>query len=147
MLIITDRIQLELGILEELLSGLLNQGISCYVYPDTDREATINNVEEAAELYRYSNCEGIIAFGGESCMSCGKAVTARISQPLTPFLRLLRKPGLLRRKVPFYTVPTGICSGSETSSVAIVTDPETGTIYRLTDHTLIPNAAVLDASL
>lgn len=147
MLIITDRIQLELGMLEELLSGLRNQGITCYVYPDTSQEATVNNIEEAAEMYGNCGCEGIIAFGGEPCMSCGKAAAARITRPLTSLLRLLKKPGLLRGRIPLYTVPVGACSGSESSAAAALLDQETGTLYKIADHILIPNAAVLDPAL
>jgi alcohol dehydrogenase class IV len=55
--------------------------IDCTVYDRTWPNPTVENVEEAKQLYIENNCQGIIAFGGGSSMDCAKATGACIAYP------------------------------------------------------------------
>lgn len=127
--------------LEELLE---KNGIHCAVYDNTNANPTVNNVEEAREVYIRNKCECLIAFGGGSPMDCAKAVGARIAYPHKTLDKL---KGLLRvlKKIPMLVaIPTTAGTGSEVTVTAVITDSEKKHKYTMNDFTLIPSHAVLD---
>ncbi|MFW6363407.1 MAG: iron-containing alcohol dehydrogenase [Spirochaeta sp.] len=146
-LIVTDHIVPGDTISDMLLAALHAQGITYAIYTETCRDATSEHVEEVAELYRTTDCEGIIAFGSESCIACGKAAAARISQPFSPLKRLAGKFGIRRRMVPLYAVPTVGSADSATSGEALVTDSQSNHRFSLRNPCLIPDAAIFDSMI
>lgn len=77
-LIVTDSVIRGLGLtkrLEELLGKI---GIVYTVYDGTVPNPTIDNVEEARELYVGNRCQAVVAVGGGSVMDCAKVCAARI---------------------------------------------------------------------
>lgn len=143
-LLVTDSVLRGQGITAPLENLLAEQGIPCAVYDATRANPTVQNVEEARELYLSSGCEGLIAFGGGSAMDCAKAVGARIARPRKPVNKM---EGILRvlRPIPLLiAIPTTAGTGSETTLAAVITDPETKHKYPMNDFALIPRCAVLD---
>ena len=127
--------------LEDLLP---ENGIKCIVYDKTRANPTVANVEEALQIYKENNCEGLIAFGGGSSMDCAKAVGARVACPNKP---LSKMKGILKigRKIPFLAaIPTTAGTGSEVTVTAVITDEKTNYKYPMSDFPLIPKVAVLD---
>lgn len=98
-LIVTDKGISSLGLMDGLLEGLTKKDIRYVIYDRTIPNPTIENIEEAFELYKSQKCEAIVAFGGGSPMDCAKGVGARISRPHKSILQM---KGLLkvRRKLP-----------------------------------------------
>ena len=45
-------------------------GVEYVVYDGTQPNPTIENIEEAKDMYNNNGCQGIIAFGGGSPMDC-----------------------------------------------------------------------------
>jgi alcohol dehydrogenase class IV len=80
-LIVTDKGISSLGLMDGLLEGLTKEDIKYVIYDRTIPNPTIENIEEAFELYKSQKCEAIVAFGGGSPMDCAKGVGARISRP------------------------------------------------------------------
>lgn len=127
--------------IEEILKA---SGIKLTVYDKTNANPTVNNVEEARELYIKNKCECLIAFGGGSSMDCAKAVGARIAFPKK---RVGQLKGLLKvwRKIPqLIAIPTTAGTGSEVTITAVITDSEKKHKYTMNSFTLIPYYAVLD---
>lgn len=146
-LIVTDKGISKLGLMDNFLNDLREMGIQYFIYGKTEPNPTSTHVEEALELYKANNCQGIIAFGGGSPIDCGKAVGARIARPkksLDDMRGLLR----VRKKMPpFFAVPTTAGTGSEATIAAVITDPDTHIKYQINDLSLIPYMAVLDPQL
>ncbi len=92
-LIVTDPGIARLGLNASLERALTAQRIGVTVYAETRANPTVSNVEEAAALYRASDCRAIIGFGGGSAMDCAKGVGACIAQPNKPINKMR---GLLR---------------------------------------------------
>lgn len=63
-LIVTDRGITALGLMDGLLLNLQKRNIEFYIYDKTVPNPSINNIEEALEVYNKNNCQGILAFGG-----------------------------------------------------------------------------------
>ena len=71
-LLVTDKGIRSLGLTQKLEEFLSENDIKCCVYDDTVSNPTVQNVEEAREMYISNNCQAIIAFGGGSAMDCAK---------------------------------------------------------------------------
>lgn len=143
-LLVTDQGIRGLGLTNTLETALHENDIACIVYDKTVPNPTIDNVEEARELYIEEQCQAIIAFGGGSSMDCAKVCGARIVRPDKPVQKM---KGLLKicRHLPlFIAVPTTAGTGSETTLAAVITDGEKHHKYPINDFSLIPHYAVLD---
>lgn len=143
-MIVTDRGIRALGLTDFLEKILTEAGIFYCIYDGTVANPTIQNVEEAREMYMEHGAEAMIAFGGGSSMDCAKAAGARIAKP-NQSIRQMK--GLLKvhKKLPLIiAVPTTAGTGSETTLAAVITDSEKHHKYPINDFSLIPPYAVLD---
>ena len=146
-LIVTDKGLMSLHILDSLFAKLEETGIEYVVYDGTQPNPTIDNIEDARQLYLDNNCEGVIAFGGGSPMDCAKATAARITNPKLPVRKMRGVLKLHHKLPPLFAVPTTAGTGSETTLAAVVTDPTTHEKNAINDPRLRPKYAVLDPEL
>lgn len=143
-MIVTDSGIRGLGLTEFLEKTLTEEGISFCIYDKTVANPTIQNVEEAKDLYLAHGAQAIIAFGGGSSMDCAKAAGARIVKPKQSIRQM---KGLLKvhKRLPLLiAIPTTAGTGSETTLAAVITDSEKHHKYPINDFSLIPRYAVLD---
>ena len=146
-LIVTDKGIADNDLVLPLEAVLKDNHINYAVYDKTQPNPTVNNVEEALQVYRNNNCDALIAIGGGSSMDCAKALGARVAYPKKSVGQM---KGILRvlRKLPtLIAIPTTAGTGSEVTLAAIITDSEKQHKYALMSFPLIPHYAVLDASL
>lgn len=143
-LIVTDKVLTELGLLNRMKQALSEHNITYVIYDDTVANPTTVNVYEAAELYRENECRAIIGFGGGSSIDCAKAVGVKITKP---DVSLATMKGILKvhKKLPLLiAVPTTAGTGSEATIAAVITDAVTRHKYTINDFPLAPKYAVLD---
>lgn len=145
--IVTDKGVVAVGLLKGLLEALEQQGIAYTVFDGVQPNPTIQNIEDALQVYRGKGCEGIIAVGGGSPMDCAKVVGARASNPGKSARRMQGMFKVWHKLPPFFAVPTTAGTGSETTIVAVVTDPDTHEKFTIIDLKLTPKVAVLDPEL
>lgn len=143
-LIVTDKVLRQTGITKELEEKLMSNGIQVAVYDGTCANPTVQNVEEARQVYLQHNCQMLIAFGGGSSIDCAKAVGARIAYPEKELDQLKGLLRVLRKIPPLLAIPTTAGTGSEVTVTAVITDSEKKHKYTMNDFTLIPAYAVLD---
>lgn len=146
-LLVTDASVRGLGLTKPLESSLQEQGIACAVYDKTVQNPTIDNIEAGRELYLSSGAQAIIAVGGGSAMDCAKGIGARIARPDKSVQKMRGLLRVLRRTPLSIAVPTTAGTGSETTLAAVITDAATHHKYPINDFVLIPDYAVLDATL
>lgn len=147
LLIVSDGMIVQLGLMQPLLKMLDEQGIHYQIYSDTVANPTIRNIEAAAKLYKDNQCDSLLAFGGGSPMDCAKGVGARLVRPSKTFAQL---KGLLKVRgtlPPFFAVPTTSGTGSEATIAAVITDDKTHEKYAVNDPSLVPHYALLDPLL
>ncbi|MPM90125.1 1,3-propanediol dehydrogenase [bioreactor metagenome] len=133
--------------MDELLKGLKDQGIDYAVYDKTVPNPTIDNIEEALQMYKAYRCKGIVAFGGGSPMDCAKGVGARIARPEKSISQMKGFFKVRRKIPPLFAIPTTAGTGSETTLAAVITDSRTHEKYPINDISLIPLYAILDPML
>lgn len=146
-LLVTDQGISKLGLFTPLTTTLEKNNIKVTIYDKTVPNPTTDNVQDAVDLYKSNNCQGLIAFGGGSPMDCAKATGASLVYPKKP---LNKMKGILKvqRKLPLLiAVPTTAGTGSETTLAAVITDSKTRHKYAINSFPLIPRYALLDAGL
>ncbi|MTI95927.1 MAG: iron-containing alcohol dehydrogenase [Firmicutes bacterium] len=146
-LIVTDAGLVALGLMDDMLAGFAENGIAYTVYDKTVPNPTIDNIEEALEMYKRNSCVGIVAFGGGSPMDCAKGVAARVARPKKSIPQMKGLLKVLKKIPPLVAVPTTAGTGSEVTLVAVITNSKTHEKYAITDTALIPHYAVLDPLL
>lgn len=143
-LIVTDKTIRQIPFFKRLEDALLKNGIKYTVFDDTVANPTVENVENARELYVKNLCTATVAVGGGSAIDCAKAVGARIARKNKPISKM---EGILQilRKTPFLiSVPTTAGTGSEVTVTMVITDEKTHHKFPISDFCLIPDVAVLD---
>lgn len=146
-LIVTDKGLSNLGLMDPLYDSMDKAGVNFVVYDKTIPNPTIDNIEEALEMYRENQCQGIIAFGGGSPMDCAKGIGARLARPNKTIPQLKGLVKVRKTLPPLFAVPTTAGTGSETTIAAVVTNSKTHEKYAINDWALIPKVAVLDPLL
>lgn len=146
-LIVTDR-----GIVENGISGLLEAALNRFsipytIYDKTLPNPTVEHVEEALSLYHQNKCDAIIAIGGGSSMDCAKAVGARVAYPNKTLAQMKGVLRILKKTPTIIAIPTTAGTGSEVTLAAVITDAHEHHKYAIMSFPLIPDYAVLDASL
>lgn len=146
-LIVTDKGIVAVGLLKGLLQGLKAERVQFAVYDKTVPNPTVDNIEEALQLYKARQCEAIVAIGGGSPMDCAKGVGARVARPKKSIRQMKGVFKVLKQIPPLFAVPTTAGTGSETTVAAVITDQNTHGKYAINDLALIPQYAVLDPAL
>lgn len=146
-LVVTDKGLMNLHLLDGLFEGLEKSGVKYAVYDGTQPNPTIDNIEEARQLYVDNKCSALVAFGGGSPMDCAKVAAARIAKPKKTVQQMRGTLKILKKLPALYAVPTTAGTGSETTIAAVVSDPRTHEKYALQDPVLRPKYAVLDPEL
>ena len=146
-LVVTDKGLMGIHLLDSLFEELEKAGVEYVIYDGTQPNPSIENIEDARQLYVDNNCQGVIAFGGGSPMDCAKAAAARVTNPRIPVRKMRGVLKLHHKLPPFFAVPTTAGTGSETTLAAVVTDTATHEKNAINDPRLRPKFAVLDPEL
>ncbi len=146
-MIVTDKGLMSLNLLDGLFEELENAGISYVVYDGVQPNPSIENIEEAREMFVSNGCEAMIAFGGGSPMDCAKAACARVVRPNKTIPQMRGVMKVMHKLPPFFAVPTTAGTGSETTVAAVVSNTQTHEKYAINDPCLRPKFAVLDPEL
>lgn len=145
-LIVTDRVILQLGLLDGLTQALTEGDCSFVVFADVTPDAPIPLIERGIELFKAEACDAIVAFGGGSVMDAAKAIALSVAnnkhpRQLVGYFRGLHAP------VPIYAVPTTAGTGSEVTVAAVISDPQSNKKLVIADSRLVPTMAALDPAL
>lgn len=146
-MIVTDKGLMSLNLLDGLFAELKREGVSYVVYDGVQPNPSIENIEEAREMFVANGCEAMIAFGGGSPMDCAKAACARVVRPNKTIPQMRGVMKVMHKLPPFFAVPTTAGTGSETTLAAVVSNTQTHEKYAINDPVLRPKFAVLDPEL
>ena len=146
-LVVTDQGLMGLHLLDGLFEKLDEAGVAYVVYDGTQPNPTINNIEDARQMYLDNGCEAVVAFGGGSPMDCAKGAAARVTNPKTSVRQMRGTLRVWHRPAIIFAVPTTAGTGSEVTVAAVVSDPETHEKNPINDPKLRPKYAVLDPEL
>jgi 4-hydroxybutyrate dehydrogenase len=146
-LVVTDAGVKAAGVLQKALDAL--SGMTVVVFDQTPSNPTEAAVRAAAELYKSTGCDGLIAVGGGSAIDCAKgvAIAATHEGPLTTYATIEGgSPKITDRAAPLIAVPTTSGTGSEVARGAIIIVDDHRKLGFHSWH-LVPRAAICDPEL
>ena len=146
-LIVSDKGVVAAGLVERVTRTLA--GLPCPIFDDTPSNPTEAMVRRAADLYRDSGCDGIVAVGGGSSIDLAKGAAILATHPGELKTYATIEGGSARitsAAAPLIAVPTTSGTGSEVArgSIIILNDGR-----KLGFHSwhLLPRSAICDPLL
>ena len=114
-------------------------------FTDIPPDSGLEVVKTAARLYREKGCDGLVAVGGGSVLDTAKGVRMLISHDADDLLELMGCDYLPSGKpVPLIAIPTTTGTGSEVTSVAVISHPSRQVKLEFITACVQPNVAMLD---
>ncbi|XKH01045.1 iron-containing alcohol dehydrogenase [Marinobacter nauticus] len=144
-MIVTDKGIHQAGLLEPVLAACREGGLQVEaIFDDVPPDSSTSVVRDIATLYRDKHCDAIIALGGGSAIDTGKAANILVSMGGDD-LEQYSGAGILKHSLrPFFVIPTTAGTGSEVTSVAVISDEQRGVKLPFTSSFLLPDAAIID---
>lgn len=142
-MIVTDAVLLNLGVIQPLQSQLEQSGIQVTIFSEVKPDPTFEVVEKGIQLFKTSQSDCVLAVGGGSTIDTSKVLALATSnnkspQQLVGILKA-RKPAF-----PLFVIPTTAGTGSEVTVAAVLSDNETHVKSLVIDPKVVPLATALD---
>ncbi|MDR2567155.1 MAG: iron-containing alcohol dehydrogenase [Bifidobacteriaceae bacterium] len=145
-LICTDKNLVAAGLVERVLSVLQDEAnLEVMVLPWGEPEIALEQAEACAAQAAAMRPDVIVGLGGGSNMDLAKLVAARLASGGTMQQWATGTPPAAT--LPVVAIPTTAGTGSEVTSVAVVTDPATGTKVGISTPLLLPARAIVDPAM
>lgn len=145
-LVVTDGVLMELGIVDPVLNALKEAGLAVTVFSKVEPDPTIDIITAGVEQLRASGATAVLAVGGGSSIDAAKAMIACNARGRRP-ADLDGYFKIRANVMPFFAVPTTAGSGSEVTIASVVSDPKAGRKFAIVDNRLVPAAIALDPNL
>ena len=134
------------GYVDLCAEKLKQAGIDSESFTETEGNPSTDTVEKAAEQFKESGAQMIVAFGGGSPLDVAKAVAVlgTYGGKITDYEGVGKVPGPV---VPMLAIPTTAGTGSEVTSFSVITDHSRD--YKLTVGSpyILPQYVILDPGL
>lgn len=145
-LVVTDKPLMNLGLLDSFLNAVKNNQMEYVIYDGVQPNPTFENIKEGLLLYKQSDCDAVVAFGGGSSLDCAKIIAARVTndKPIEKMKGLFK---IGHKLPPYFAIPTTAGTGSEATIAAVITNSTNHEKFAINDPKLVPLAAVLDPEL
>ncbi|OII73602.1 acetaldehyde reductase or alcohol dehydrogenase [Cryptosporidium ubiquitum] len=155
--IITDRVMVNLGFVDNLTEGLKSVGVTSEIFAEVPPEPDVETVKEIVKRLNISKPDCLIGFGGGSPMDASKLVRLMYEHPsvkwnevVTRFMdirkRIVKLPPSGGKIQRFICIPTTSGTGAEMTPFAVITDNSTGIKYPIASYKLTPDIAIVDAN-
>lgn len=155
--IITDRVMVNLGFVDNLIEGLKSVGLASEIFAEVPPEPDVETVKEIVKRLNISKPDCLIGFGGGSPMDASKLVrlmyehpTVKWNEVVTRFMdirkRIVKLPPSGGKIQRFICIPTTSGTGAEMTPFAVITDNNTGIKYPIASYKLTPDMAIVDAN-
>ncbi|WP_449431939.1 iron-containing alcohol dehydrogenase [Pseudomonas putida] len=144
-LLVTDAGVIAAGLLDTVLAGFAGQDVAVSVFSEVQADPPESVIMAAVDAAKACAADCVLGLGGGSSLDAAKlaALLARSGETLTEIYGINVTKG---PRLPLILVPTTAGTGSEVTSVSVVTTGE-GQKNVVYSPILLPDVAVLDAQL
>lgn len=145
-LVVTDSVLADAGVLDRAHGSLLEAGIEVEIFAGGEAEPSLRTAEACAKLAHKARPDAVVGLGGGSNMDLAKITATLLTFPGSPrrFFGDDLIPGPI---APVICVPTTSGSGSEVSGAAVLTDQDHHVKVGILSNFLRPRAAIVDPTL
>jgi len=141
--IITDHILVELGLLDSVFSTLETNGIKYTVFSDIEPEPSVQLAQRLVDFVQEKQGDFIIGIGGGSALDLAKlsAVLSYHEGKVEQYLNLTGTKEVTERGIPKILIPTTSGTGSEVTNITVLSLETTKDViahdYLLADVTIV----------
>jgi alcohol dehydrogenase class IV len=147
-LIVTDRIILSLGLVDEVKHRLDAVGIESSVFAEVEPNPSLETVQRGAQAALEYGPDWIIGLGGGSAIDAAKGIFVLYERPDLPVDGIAPVGSLgLRQKARLIAIPTTSGTGAETTWAIVLTDTQEHRKINLGHSENIPDLAIVDPEL
>lgn len=147
-LVITDKVLVDLGIVDPVIAGLKNAGVEVAgVFKDVPTNSELKVIKRCADEAGRLEVDGLVAIGGGSVIDTAKCADILLTHGgdlVKDYSGAETLPGPLK---PLVAIPTTAGTGSDVTHAAVILDEENHTKLSFVDRHLAPHLAVLDPEL
>ena len=145
-LIVTDKIMVQLGYVQQIKDILSSQSILCEVYDDTIPEPTDSSIMGGVKMIQEGDFDSIIALGGGSPIDSAKAIG--VLGKFGGVIRDYKFPRIVNEEsLPIIAIPTTAGTGSEATRFTIITDEQSNEKLLCVGVAFMPIATIIDYAL
>lgn len=144
-LVITDSGIKAAGLLKQVLTVFDDSQVEiAAVFDQVPPDSCLSVVKDITDTYRQHECDSIIAVGGGSVIDTSKGVNILVSEGGDDLLAYTGHNRLKHPLNPLLVIPTTAGTGSEVTSVAVISDTVNDRKVAFGSHFLFPDVAILD---
>jgi len=145
-LLVTDEVLFQLGVISPIAERLNELGIETVVYSGVTPDPGFLVVENGLEMLRQNSCDAVLAIGGGSSIDAAKVIALAATNHKTP-RELIGILKARKQSLPLFVIPTTAGTGSEVTIGAVISDETTHVKNLLIDPKVVPLAAALDPEI
>ena len=135
------------GLYEKITELLAQAGIETAHFDGVIPNPTTDVVSAGANMAKAHGAQMVIGIGGGSSLDTAKAIAVEASHPGTAWDYLYYKNPPTEKTLPVITVGTTAGTGSQTTSVAVITNPAHQDKSAISNRNVFPKLAIVDPEL
>ena len=135
---------------ERIVEDLHDAGVETAVFDSVRPDPTVENVENAFDMWTEEDCDVIVTLGGGSSIDTGKAtgILATNEGSIRSFgVDKAGYEGVPNPTPPLIAVNTTAGTGSETTRTSVLSDESTSTKFIIVSENIVPDVAIEDPEL
>jgi alcohol dehydrogenase class IV len=144
-LLVTDSTLVSIGVAEKVKKGIMETGSEVIVYDDIESQPNASSVQDLVDFAREEEVDTIVGLGGGSPMDMAKIAALLIQSPQS-IESTFDMGNAKGERLPLLLIPTTAGTGSEATSIAIVTNDD-GEKRPVVSQQLLCDSVILDAEL
>lgn len=145
-LVVSDNFMVSSGVVDRFGTLLKAKGIDYQVFSEFEVSPSITQVENAANVMKHNDLQGVIGLGGGSSLDTAKAISILVNNPV-PISQYFGINKIPKKGCPMIMIPTTAGTGSEVSDACIIRDDKTQIKSGLRSKYLIADIALVDPDL
>lgn len=145
--IVSDTIMEKLGYVESCIKQLNAKGITVSTYNKVNAEPTNIHVLEALSICKEGKCDFIIGIGGGSCIDVAKAIAVLYTNGAEIEDYVQKDVEIEKDPLPLIAIPTTSGTGSEVTSVVVITNKKMDVKMMIKHPNFTPQVAIIDPIL
>jgi len=146
--VVTDKMLMDLGICEPILTSLKENGIEITgIFQDVPPDSSVKTVQTCSAEAKKSHAQGFLAIGGGSVMDTAKGANILFSLGGDLKEDYSGAQTITENLSPLIAIPTTAGTGSEVTEAIVIYDEDSQSKLSFVDSHLLPSLAVLDPTL
>ncbi|ACV57500.1 iron-containing alcohol dehydrogenase [Alicyclobacillus acidocaldarius] len=146
-LIVTDEVMERLGYVAQMQRMLAEAGVQADVFAEVNTEPTDVHVETGVRAFLQHGCDHLIALGGGSAIDAAKGISVMAVHEGYIGDYMGGRRTFDKAPYPVIAIPTTAGTGSEVTSVTVITNTKDDVKMMIRQPALLPKVAIVDPQL